>query len=156
MRILALFILSVFAMDNSFKEEVDRILEGINSPMISIKEFKMLKKKIIVDVREKKEFSISHIQFAKNYPYSDFSFEEFQNQYDKKTPIIIYCSVGYRSGKIAEKLNKYGYKVFNLYGGIFNWVNSKEKVYNSNGQTKEIHTYNKKWSQLVKFGKKVY
>ena len=42
----------------------------------------------------------------------------------KDAPIVTYCSVGYRSGKMAERLQAAGYtNVRNLEGSIFKWAN---------------------------------
>jgi predicted sulfurtransferase len=73
-------------------------------------------------------------------------------------PIIVYCAVGNRSEKIAEKLQDAGYKtVHNLYGGIFEWVNEGQPVYKENGvQTSEIHTFNKNWANWIEKGTKIY
>ena len=53
----------------------------------------------------------------------------------KSAPVVVYCSVGYRSDQIAAKLIKLGYtNVHNLYGGIFDWVNTGYPVFNENGR----------------------
>ena len=64
---------------------------------------------------------------------------------------MLYCSVGYRSEKVAEKMKKAGFTaVYNLYGSIFEWVNAGYPVVTNDGnQTNIIHTYNKKWGQWV-------
>ena len=52
--------------------------------------------------------------------------------WSKSDTIVLYCSIGYRSEKIGEKLVEMGYgHVFNLYGGIFEWVNRDLPVYNA-------------------------
>jgi hypothetical protein len=70
----------------------------------------------------------------------------------------VYCSVGYRSERIGEKLLKLGYTdVVNLYGGIFEWKNQGLDVYNSsNYPTDSVHTYNKSWGKWLVKGIKVY
>ena len=70
---------------------------------------------------------------------------------DKKTPIVVYCSVGYRSEKVGEKLKAAGFlNVKNLYGSIFEWVNEGNPVVgNDNKATAKVHTYNKTWSRWV-------
>jgi hypothetical protein len=70
----------------------------------------------------------------------------------------VYCSVGYRSERIGEKLQDAGYThVFNLYGGIFNWKNQDGVVLDaSNDTTERVHTYNKSWSRFLKKGEPVY
>ena len=71
--------------------------------------------------------------------------------------VVLYCTVGSRSEKIAGKLLAAGYKnVYNLYGGIFEWINERNPVYKRNGvQTSEIHTYDKALSRWVDRGSKV-
>tara|TARA_B100000768_G_C11171243_1_gene328804 strand:+ start:178 stop:360 length:183 start_codon:yes stop_codon:yes gene_type:complete len=49
---------------------------------------------------------------------------------NKSDIIIVYCTIGYRSEKISEELKLKGYKyVYNLYGGIIQWVNKGNKVF---------------------------
>ena len=69
----------------------------------------------------------------------------------KEKNIVIYCSIGYRSEKIGEKLLRLGYKnVYNLYGSIFEWANEKYPLVGSNGKTTDrVHGYNKSWSKWV-------
>ena len=75
---------------------------------------------------------------------------------DKK--IVIYCSVGYRSEKIAEKLIKSGYKnIYNLYGGIFEWVNRGFSIYDKEQKsTNKVHAYSPSWGVWLEKGEKVY
>jgi len=126
-------------------------------PLISVDSLKQLKNVYLLDTREKEEFEVSHLKNARNVGYIWFDMRKI---YDipKDANIIIYCSVGYRSEKIGEKLIRNGYKnVFNLYGSIFEWANEGNPLYKSNGvQTTEIHTYNKSWSKWVERGTKVY
>ncbi len=77
---------------------------------------------------------------------------------NKDSPIIVYCSVGYRSERVGEKLKSAGFKnVKNLYGGIFQWVNEGHPVVNKKDHwTDSVHTYNKNWSQWLTKGIKVY
>jgi rhodanese-related sulfurtransferase len=105
---------------------------------------------IILDAREKEEFEVSHIAGAKWIGYDDPDFSEL-DLHSKNKPVVVYCSVGYRSEKMGEKLKEMGFsKVFNLYGSIFEWVNQGYPVVNEQGkQVSRVHTYNEKWSQWV-------
>ena len=110
----------------------------------------------LIDAREIKEYNTSHIQDALFVGY-----ENFDGSVLEKTPkdeaLIVYCSVGYRSEKIAERLIENGFtNVRNLYGGIFEWKNRGMPVVNENGETEKVHTYNKSWSKWLKKGEKVY
>lgn len=125
-------------------------------PLIAVDSLKHLKNVYVLDTRETEEFSVSHLKNARNVGYIWF---DMRSVYDipKDATVVLYCSVGYRSEKIGEKLLKYGYKnVYNLYGSIFEWVNQGNPVYKSNGvQTSEIHTYKKKWAKWIERGTKV-
>lgn len=128
-------------------------------PLISVEDFKALDKHnvFVLDTREAKEFDVSHLKNARPVGYFWFDIRSvYDIPYD--ATIIVYCSVGYRSEKIGEKLLKAGYRnVYNLYGSIFEWVNQGNPVYRSNGvQTSEIHGYNKKWSRWIERGSIVY
>ena len=105
---------------------------------------------IIFDAREKAEFDVSHIPDAIYLGYSDFNVVRIKN-IPKEKNIVIYCSIGYRSEKIGEKLLRLGYKnVYNLYGSIFEWANEKYPLLSSNGKTTyTVHSYNKSWSKWV-------
>ncbi|HQV67598.1 MAG TPA: rhodanese-like domain-containing protein [Saprospiraceae bacterium] len=105
---------------------------------------------LFLDAREFNEYQTSHIPQARYVGYDDFDFDNIKDiPVNKK--IIVYCSVGYRSEKIATQLRKKGYKqVWNLYGSLFEWVNAGYDVSDKTGKpTTKIHTYNKDWSQWV-------
>lgn len=111
----------------------------------------------ILDSREINEYNISHLKKAIHVGYDNFNMNTTSKKLSLNTPIVVYCSVGYRSEKIAEKLIKKGYKVYNLYGGIFDWKNKKNTVINtSNIETNKVHCYNEEWSKWLVNGEKVY
>ncbi|WP_229712522.1 rhodanese-like domain-containing protein [Marivirga lumbricoides] len=112
----------------------------------------------ILDTRSPEEYKVSHIKDAEFVNYDKFKVDQFQ-QADKEKPIIIYCSVGYRSERIGEKLLERGYKnVYNLYGGIFQWKNEGYPVYKEDKITEEVHAYNRLWGRWLEDDKaiKVY
>ena len=112
---------------------------------------------IIFDVREKSEYDVSHIANAMNFPFKKFKTEQI-SPISKDKKIVIYCSVGYRSEKIAEKLIKSGYKnIYNLYGGIFEWVNRGFSIYDKEQKsTNKVHAYSPSWGVWLEKGEKVY
>lgn len=111
----------------------------------------------ILDAREKNEYNVSHIENSIWVGYNDFDLSRVKSL-NKNDTIIVYCSVGYRSEKIAEKLKTNGFKfVFNTYGGIFEWVNQKFPIVDNNSeQTKRVHAYSIAWGVWVKECEKVY
>ena len=141
--------------NEDFEASLSRLL-SFTVPLKSVKDLSSedLSDYLILDTREKEEYNTSHIANAKYVGYNDFDINSL-SEVDKDKPIIVYCSVGYRSEKIGEKLQKEGFtKVYNLYGSIFEWANQGMALEDSTKQsTTKIHTYNKKWSKWV-FNKK--
>lgn len=105
---------------------------------------------LVLDAREMEEFEISHLADALFVGYREFDYSKIADV-AKSRPIVVYCSIGYRSEKIGEKLKNRGFsQVYNLYGSIFEWTNRGYPLVDSTGQrTQRIHTYNKKWSRWV-------
>jgi rhodanese-related sulfurtransferase len=140
-----------------FKQTLDSLYKH-TVPLITLDEFIKIDKYNlhILDTREEDEFIVSHLKNARHV--GNFWFD-MRKVYDipKNSTVVVYCSVGIRSEKIGEKLIAAGYKnVFNLYGGIFEWVNQSHPVYKQNGvQTAEIHTYDKNWDRWAERGTKV-
>jgi rhodanese-related sulfurtransferase len=105
---------------------------------------------IFLDAREIKEYEMSHIKNSIHIGYNDFHKKSVVN-IDKNATVVVYCSVGYRSGKIGKQLRELGYtNVFNLYGGLFDWANNGNKIYNNSGEIEIVHPYNKKWGKWLK------
>ncbi len=104
---------------------------------------------LIIDVRKKKEYEISHLKNAVNIETAK-EILALANKIKKKERIL-YCSVGYRSSDIANQLLAHNVtNIYNLEGSIFEWVNSGRTVYNKNGITNKVHPYNKAWGILLK------
>jgi rhodanese-related sulfurtransferase len=159
-----LFILVFIIHSCSYAQKSSTDFENMLEKLLShsVKEVKPLdvfgKSEVIyLDAREKEEYEISHIKNAIWIGFDDFE-EKNLAKISKSKPIVIYCSVGYRSEKITEKMEKLGFKnVSNLYGGIFSWKDSGLEVVDALGKpTEKIHTYNRKWSQWLKNGEKIY
>lgn len=117
---------------------------------------RMKQEAIILDAREPAEYAVSHIEGAINCGYDRFD-RSLLESLDKSRPVVVYCSIGYRSEKIAQKLRKSGFsQVYNLYGSIFEWVNRGLPVVNGSGEaTPRIHTYNRAWGRWVDYPKAV-
>ncbi|MBC7525055.1 MAG: rhodanese-like domain-containing protein [Flavobacterium sp.] len=141
---------------------IPEVLNKLNKktvPYITVSELKENQNVILLDAREFKEYHVSHLQNAVPVGFNTFDIKKTETALpDKNAIIVVYCSIGVRSEKIGEKLLKSGYKkVYNLYGGIFEWKNNDGKTINSNNVlTDSVHTYNKTWSVYLKKGIKVY
>jgi len=133
-----------------FSSMIDSYL-SYTVPLISVEDLDEIKDHVILlDAREKEEYKVSHIAGAVHVGYDNLN-EKRIGELDKTKTVVVYCSIGYRSEKIAEVLQKQGFRnVLNLYGSIFEWVNKgKPIVDNNNEETWKIHTYNKKWSKWM-------
>ncbi len=112
---------------------------------------------LFLDAREPREYAVSHISGAIPVGYDHFSPENLPTNLPKDRRIVVYCSVGYRSEKVSEKLRLAGFTdVSNLYGGIFEWVNQNLPVVNQSGPTNEVHAYSHSWGIWLKKGKRIY
>lgn len=158
-------LLSVHGLDaQTFNPAYKKLLEKMYQktvPLVTVPEaaeWQQHKKNIIfLDTREADEYAVSHLKNAKWVGYKDFTLNRLHG-IPKQTPLVVYCSVGYRSEKIGEKLIKAGYtNVHNLYGSIFEWVNQGQPVFNNQGNlTETVHTYSRSWGKWLIRGKKVY
>lgn len=143
-----------------FDKEIHRLVDKFHVAHISVADFAKLKKEqniLILDTRERKEFETSHIPGAKFNGPNNIDHRLLEAT-PKNRPIILYCSVGYRSSRLAEKLQKMGYtKVRNLWGSVFEWTNQGHPLVDSkNAPTTKIHTYDANWSRWVHRGDKVW
>jgi len=80
--------------------------------------------------------------------------EALQTKLSGQKEVITYCSVGYRSSMIAEKLMNNGIQnVRSLEGGIFEWANRGHPVFSGNGTTEDlakyVHPFDKKWGKFL-------
>ncbi|WP_192820480.1 rhodanese-like domain-containing protein [Rufibacter sp. LB8] len=111
---------------------------------------------VLLDVRTPKEYQVSHLTGARFLHYNKVSDKQLKALPKDKT-MVVYCSVGYRSERLGEKLLALGYKnVVNLYGGLFQWVNEGLPVVNEKGPTAKVHAYSKTWGIWLTKGEKVY
>ena len=147
------------------QQTYDQKLQSLYSNTVSLIKPQEVKEKlnnedvVILDTRTAKEYSVSHLPNAKFVGYDHFDISQVED-IPKDKEIIVYCSVGYRSEKIGEKLKEAGFEnVSNIYGGIFQWRNEDVDVVNQKGEvTDSVHVYNKRWGKWLEEGKgiKVY
>ncbi len=102
-------------------------------------------------MRKEKEFAVSRIPgavLAKRFGEA----RELINDQDKRA--VLYCSVGYRSAKLVEKLKAKGFnQVYNLKGSIFEWANQDNRMVNDQGEATYVHPFNDHWGQLLDLGR---
>ena len=104
----------------------------------------------ILDVREQAEFDVSHLDGAALVS-PNASAQDILTKLDPNRPIVVYCSVGYRSSKLATRLIKAGRRdVSNLEGSIFAWANEARPLVTADGTgTKLVHPFDAHYGQLL-------
>jgi len=111
---------------------------------------------VLLDARTPAEFKVSHLRGARFVNYDSLATEKFAGL-DRNQPVVVYCSVGYRSERLGERLHALGFRqVRNLYGGLFKWVNEGYPVYNAQGRTNNVHPYSALWGMWLERGQKTY
>lgn len=65
------------------------------------------------------------------------------------TNVVVYCTVGLRSGESARALRERGINAVNLRGGILAWLAAGGSVVDSTGApTQRVHVYGRRWNAL--------
>jgi len=130
----------VYDLYNDYKESFPDVRE------ISAREAMALMKTkpvVFVDTRKPKEQKVSMLPGA----VTEKRFKNNMEGYEGHV-IVGYCTISYRSGKLAEELSDRGIEMLNLKGGMLAWVHEGGKVYDRDGETKRVHVYWKKWNYL--------
>lgn len=103
---------------------------------------------IVIDVRRDYEFAVSHLPQAHHAPNLD---AVLALGLDLQQPIVVYCSVGYRSARLVAQLQAAGYsEVYNLAGSIFQWANEGRVLVSQGQPVAAVHPFNPIWGLLLK------
>src|SRR4051812_6649065 len=103
---------------------------------------------ILVDVRQPVERNVSMLPHAiDTYQFAD----QYRHGIPPGKRLVLYCTIGYRSGKYGEKLAPLGIKYQVLEGGILMWsfVGGPLAARNEHSEwlpTKRIHVYDAEWN----------
>lgn len=105
---------------------------------------------MLLDARSEAEYNVSHLQEAQRIDPETFNLAAF-TEVSKDKAIVVYCSVGYRSAAVAQKLAEAGFsRVYNLEGSIFQWANEGRPLFQNRHLTTLVHPYNSLWGNLLK------
>lgn len=114
---------------------------------------------LLLDARDPEEASVSRLPGAIAID-PDISTGEFLARFGaaaKDRDVIVYCSVGVRSSKLATRvreamLERGARRVANLQGGIFAMHNTGRSLVDGKGTTDYVHPYSWWWSGYLDFG----
>ena len=104
----------------------------------------------LIDVRKQEEYEVSHLPDALHLP----TVEAIQQAaFPANATLVLYCSIGYRSARVAQQLQENGYKnVMNLEGSIFEWYNQGYPVVVDGQPVERVHPYSRTWGLLLERG----
>jgi rhodanese-related sulfurtransferase len=101
---------------------------------------------IIVDVRDPDEQAISMIPGALT---KDVFEQKRKDGTLEDKPVVMHCTIGYRSGKYAQSVNEQGIDAKNLKGSLLLWTHEGLPLEKAGGTpTKEVHVYGEKWDLI--------
>lgn len=104
---------------------------------------------VLLDVRTPAEWDVSHLANARRVDPKATA-QEAAGGLAKDAPIVTYCSVGYRSGKMARRLRAAGFtRVQDLEGSIFEWANEGRSLVHEGKPASKVHPYNATWGKLL-------
>ena len=102
---------------------------------------------LLIDARQREEYEVSHLPSALHLPTVE---AVQQADIPADATLVLYCSVGYRSARLAQQLQDNGYEhVINLEGSIFEWYNRGHPVVVDGEPVKRVHPYNRIWGLLL-------
>ena len=105
---------------------------------------------VLLDARSREEFLVSHLRDAIHAPSEEEALAALSNA-GRSEPVLVYCSVGYRSAALAQELSAHGFTdVANVEGSIFEWANTGLPVYRGGVQVHEVHPFDARWRRLLR------
>lgn len=103
----------------------------------------------LLDTREPEEFAVSHLPGAIRID-PDATAVQIRSIIDTTHPVVTYCSVGYRSSEIADRLIKAGApNVMNLEGSIFKWANEGRPLVRDGMPVQRVHPYSSRYAEML-------
>jgi hypothetical protein len=60
--------------------------------------------------------------------------------------VVVYCTIGWRSGHEVNRLRRFGLDVYNLPGGVIVWTHAGGTLARDGVAVKDVHVYGAPWS----------
>lgn len=155
--LLCLAVLQAGCSDELTWRAVDRMIEANYPGVPSISTDSLAERlsaptrarPLLLDARSPDEYAVSHLRGARRVDPTADAYPTLDTL-APDTPIVVYCSVGYRSAGVAQALQNQGFTaVANLKGSIFRWANEGRPVYREGKPVSAVHPYDASWGRLL-------
>ncbi|MCA9255982.1 MAG: rhodanese-like domain-containing protein [Phycisphaerales bacterium] len=104
---------------------------------------------ILVDVREPGEFEVSHLRGAINVPIDDLLKNGLRVDGTSRPDVVLYCTIGRRSGVVAKRLSDDGIDAYNLVGGILSVAGAAPDWIESADERPRLHVWSADYAWLA-------
>jgi rhodanese-related sulfurtransferase len=103
---------------------------------------------VVLDARSREEYAVSRLPGAVLAQNTSAAARALTGR-AKDVPVVVYCSVGYRSAVLARALGKRGYtNVANLDGSLFEWANRGFPLEPARIPP-AVHPYDQQWGRYL-------
>lgn len=135
----------------TYQELLETLYQRTEVPLLHPSELADLSEYLILDVRSAAEYAVSHLPHAQFVDYNAPDYAALDSLLQTQRPVLVYCSVGYRSAQLGQQLlERYSIPVYNLYGGLFGWANAQYPLLNAAGETTQtVHGFSPQWGRWV-------
>jgi rhodanese-related sulfurtransferase len=104
---------------------------------------------LLLDARGVDEFRVSHLRSASRATDAAAAYALLAGK-ARDIPVVVYCSLGYRSAKLVEALQQAGYTgARSLEGGIFAWANRGRPVFRGDRPVDVVHPFRLPWALFL-------
>ncbi len=112
---------------------------------------------VLLDARTPAEYAVSHLRGARRIDpnAAEADIERMLAGTPDSAAVVVYCSVGWRSGDLAARIQEAGRgRVENLRGSIFQWANEGREVVAGAGDSvavvRVVHPFDSTWGRLLR------
>jgi rhodanese-related sulfurtransferase len=144
-------------MDHLIRERFPRVAQISSDTLAAWLLRPRSSRPLLLDIRAADEFAVSHLQGAKRADLTPADLAAIRaTALRSGRPVVVYCSVGYRSSAFASALAADPgvgvtdtLRCYNLEGGIFRWANEARPLYRGSARVQQVHPYDAKWGRLL-------
>jgi len=123
MNLLKIFFLFFFLLTNLLFAQSNTMKY---TPINTEESFKRIQEgAIVIDVRYPKEHNMIRIENSHNIPFKEITVEKINSINPDNKDIIIHCTAGITSKKVADYLVSEGYQgsIYEMDKGLIDWIN---------------------------------